>query len=305
MTEHIMPIRYVSIEEERERNPELKMSDLQMLQDWMDKQPHLPNVPLFYLVMFLHSNYYRIEPTKTTIENFFTIRTRMPEIFFNRDPVAWKELRKAFTILAVLPLQQRTKEGYLVTIHKFLDTNPSRYNNVEALKYIFMTCEVQNITEGTSSGQIIVFDGTGFSLGHVGRMNLMLLKKILYFIQEAAPVRLKAIHVLNAVPAAETLLNMVKPLVKTDLLNIIHFHTDIKSAEEFFPIEALPNEMGGKAGPIKDLVDDHIKLLEEFRPWFQQDERISQVNESLRVGKFKAADDLFGVDGSFKKLELD
>ncbi|XP_014473999.1 PREDICTED: alpha-tocopherol transfer protein-like isoform X2 [Dinoponera quadriceps] len=306
MTEYIMPIRYVSMEEEFKRNPELKMSDLQMLKDWMDKQPHLPDIPILYLIIFLHSNYYHIEPTKSTIENFFTVRWRMPEVFYNRDPVAWKELRKAFTVVALILLQQRTKENYIMIFGKLLDTNPSRYNYVETLKYLFMTCEVQNITEGTSSGQVIVFDATGFSLGHVGRMNLMLLKKILFFVQEeGAPVRLKVIHVLNAIPAAETLLNMLKPFMKANLLNIVHFHANIKSAEEFLPIEALPNEMGGKAGPLKDLVDMNIKLLEEFRPWFLQDERILRVNESLRVGKFQAADDLFGVDGSFKKLEID
>lgn len=98
MAEYVMPIRYVSIEEECKRNSELKISDLQMLKDWMDKQPHLPNIPILYLIMFLHSNYYRMEPAKLTIENFFTVRTHMPEVFSNRDPVGWKELRKAFTV---------------------------------------------------------------------------------------------------------------------------------------------------------------------------------------------------------------
>lgn len=99
MTEYVMPVQYVGVEEECKRNPELKISDLQMLKDWMDKQPHLPNIPIVFLIIFLHSNYYRIEPTKSTIENFFTVRTHMPEVFSNRDPVAWKELRKAFTVM--------------------------------------------------------------------------------------------------------------------------------------------------------------------------------------------------------------
>lgn len=93
-----LPPRYVSIEEELKRNPELKMSDLQILKEWIDKQPHLPKIEMVYLVMFLHCNYYRMEPTKKTIDNFFSIRTHFPEVFSNRDPVAWKELRKAFSV---------------------------------------------------------------------------------------------------------------------------------------------------------------------------------------------------------------
>lgn len=95
----VLPTRYISIEEECKRNPELKMSDLQMLKDWMDKQPHLPNMEIIYFVAFLHSNYYNIEATKRTIENFFTVRTHFPEVFSNRDPIAWKGLRKAFNVV--------------------------------------------------------------------------------------------------------------------------------------------------------------------------------------------------------------
>lgn len=108
-----------------------------------------------------------------------------------------------------------------MTFGKLLNSNPSQFNHNECLKYLFMTCEVQNVIEGTSRGLVIVLDATGLTLGHVGRMNLMSLKKILFFIQEAAPVRLKALHVLNAIPAAETLLSLVKPFVKTELLNIV------------------------------------------------------------------------------------
>lgn len=53
------------------------------------------------------------------------------------------------------------------------------------------------------------------------------------------------------------------------------------------------------------MINKHIKLLEEFRAWFQHDERFARVNESLRVGKFQSGNGLFGMDGSFKKLEID
>lgn len=122
---------------------------------------------------------------------------------------------------AIISLEQQTKENYIITFGKLLDPNPNQFNLTELLKYMFMICEVQNVMEGTSCGQVMVFDATGFTLGHIGRMNLMTLKKILFFIQEGSPVRLKAIHVINAIPAAETLLNMLKPFVKKELLSIV------------------------------------------------------------------------------------
>lgn len=300
-----LPIRYVNIEEECKRNPELKMSDLQMLKDWMEKQPHLPRIEMLYLVMFLHSNYYRIEPTKKTIDNFFTIRTLLPEVFSNRDPIAWKELRRTFSVIAAVPLEQKTKEGYIMTFAKFLDPNPSKFDYFECLKYLLMTCEVQNVIHGTSEGLVIIFDAAGLTFAHIASMNLMGIKKIFFYIQEAAPVRLKAFHILNSMPIVDTLVNLIKPFMKKELMNLLHFHSNMETVKKYLPVEALPNEYDGKAGPIEEIATKHVKLLEEFRDWFQYNDVSGRVNESLRVGKCESAESLFGVDGSFKKLELD
>lgn len=84
-----------------------------------------------------------------------------------------------------------------------------------------------------------------------------------------------------------------------------HTHTSLESVAKFIPVDALPNEIGGKAGPIMELHGKTIKMLEESRDWFVQEEQVNRVNESLRPGKGKTATDLFGVEGSFKKLEID
>ena len=78
-------LKMVPLDEEFRRNPELKEDDLQHLRDWLKKQPHLPRISDSELVIFLHSNYYRLEPTKNTIDAFYTARTHVPEFFSNRD----------------------------------------------------------------------------------------------------------------------------------------------------------------------------------------------------------------------------
>lgn len=89
-------VTFVPLEEELKKNSELKKSDIESLQNWCAKQPFLPKISDSELAIFLHSNYYLMEPTKTTIDTFYTIRTHVPEFFANRDPVGSKELRKMF-----------------------------------------------------------------------------------------------------------------------------------------------------------------------------------------------------------------
>lgn len=79
----------------------------------------------------------------------------------------------------------------------------------------------------------------------------------------------------------------------------------METFEKIFPLEILPNESGGKAGPVEEFRQKSIKDLEEFSDWFAQDELHGRVNESLRVGKAKNATDLFGAEGSFKSLAID
>lgn len=128
-----------------------------------------------------------------------------------------------------MPLEQKTKEGYIMTFAKLLNPNPNKFDYLECAKYFFMTCEVQNLINGTSEGQIVIFDPSGLSVGHIIHVNLMIVKKIAYYIQEAIPVRLKAIHVLNTMPIIDTLLNMIKPFLKAELLQLVSQRHVIRS----------------------------------------------------------------------------
>lgn len=88
----------ITVEEEFRKNPELKETDLESLREWCKKQPHLPKIPDIDLILFLHSNYYSIEPTKKTIDNYYTMRTHVPELFTNRDIVNCKSLRQQLNV---------------------------------------------------------------------------------------------------------------------------------------------------------------------------------------------------------------
>lgn len=76
---------------------------------------------------------------------------------------------------------------------------------------------------------------------------------------------------------------------------------------EFIPIEALPNELGGKAGPITELHEAEVKKLENHRDWFLEDELRARVDESKRPKKVKShTQKSTVVTDSFKnKLDID
>ncbi|KYQ56321.1 Alpha-tocopherol transfer protein-like protein, partial [Trachymyrmex zeteki] len=298
-------IKGVTLEEEMKKNPQLKLSDIQSLREWCEKQPHLPKIEDNFLALFLHSNYYQMEPTKNTIENYYTTRTHMSDIFCNRDPFQEKGLRQIFKFAAAFSLNGLTKDGYKMIFATLLDSDLSFYDYNNCFKYGVMTSDIHFLMEGTNNGYIFIFDVSKLSFGHVTRVNPLTVKKHLYYIQEAMPIRLKAIHVLNATPAMELFMNMAKPFLKNELIKIIHFHVSLESISEYISVDALPNEIGGKAGSVHKLAEIQVKTLEDYREWFLLDESTRRVDEALRIGKSKTANDLFGIEGNFKKLDID
>lgn len=48
-----------------------------------------------------------------------------------------------------------------------------------------------------------------------------------------------------------------------------------------------------------------MKYLEDRREYFLEEQRTRRVNENLRPNKSPLDDQLFGMAGSFKKLDID
>lgn len=297
--------KMITVEEEFKKNPELKESDLQALREWCKKQPHLPKIADIDLILFLHSNYYLLEPSKRTIDNYFTMRTHVPELFTNRDVLNSPSLRKQLDIAVYTPLKGLSKKGYSIIYSRFIDFDPTHFVHSEMEKSNGMVVDLWLRTEGTVKGHVFLMDMQGSQMGHVSRMNPSIAKKSLLYVQDALPVRLKELHVMNVTPLFDVMLTICKPFVKKELLDMLHFHTSLESLEEYIPLDILPNEAGGKAGPLSKFNEDRMKLLTDFRDWFIEDEKSGRVNENLRPGKSKNAGEVFGVEGSFKKLDID
>ncbi|KAL0129291.1 hypothetical protein PUN28_004178 [Cardiocondyla obscurior] len=300
-------IKRISYEEEKKKNPELKDSDIQILKDWSVKQAHLPKILDVEYVLFLHSNYYRIEAAKNTIEEYYTSRTHMTEFFCDRDPLGTKHLREIFKVTAEMTLSLPTKEGYKIIYGRLIDYEPSHFVYNDLMKYFSMVVDLWLYIEGTAKGHVIVIDMANVTFAHAARLSPLGIKKYLYYLQEALPVRLKGLHFINTNAVMDIVLSMMKPFMKKELMDVLHIHASPKDTlPKFMPLEAFPCDVGldGKSRPWKEQYEEILKNLEDHREWFLQDEVTGRVNETLRVGKSKTMD-LFGVEGSFKKLDID
>ncbi|KAI4454748.1 alpha-tocopherol transfer protein-related [Holotrichia oblita] len=162
--------------------------------------------------------------------------------------------------------------------------------------------------DGLAEGYIVLFDMKGVSLGHLARVSLPSLRAFMIYIQEAHPARLKSIHVLNTANFINHIMRLVTPMIKSEILNIVHFHSGmlicVVCLEPFnliyrdnlfsnliagihpenIPIEILPKEYGGEACSIKDLDEETKRLSAKYIQWLRDTESF-KVDDSKRPKK--------------------
>ncbi|KAG8035436.1 hypothetical protein G9C98_006882 [Cotesia typhae] len=270
-------IQRVTLEEELDRNPELKKSDIKLLKEWCKKQPHLPKILDSDLVLFLSSNYYDLERAKATIESFYTIRTNAKEYFSSRDPLKNQELRQSFQTVTFMPLDGETPEGYKIFFGRLINYDPSKFMWTSSMKYLHMSLDLSMFTQGAAKGHVFIFDMSNATLGHSTRMSVLGCRKLINYLQEGLPIRLKGIH-------------FIKSLT---IVQIVHVHTNDETLEKFVPVDLLPNESGGKAGPLMEIHQKHIKFLEDHRDFFLEEEINCRVDEFLRPRRSSGAMSFF------------
>lgn len=94
----------VSVEDQYQQFPDLNRNEVHKLLDWIQKQPHFPNITgknwcsiyiainwltmnllEFEMILFFHACECKVEATKVCIDNYYTVRTHCPEYFAKRD----------------------------------------------------------------------------------------------------------------------------------------------------------------------------------------------------------------------------
>ncbi|XP_017781431.1 PREDICTED: alpha-tocopherol transfer protein-like [Nicrophorus vespilloides] len=285
-------------------NKDLKKENVQALMDWLQHQPHFPPLTEYQVIIFLHSCYYNNEAAKKTIDNYLTVRKFCPEFFANRNP-SNPDIQTALDLLTISPLPKLTKEGYCIIYFRLVDTNTDKfvYNNL--IKMFDMAASIALKELGTVNGHIIVIDLEGYSLTHIMKMGVMTVKKYMFFLQEALPFRLKGFHFANAVPFMDKLMLLMKPFMKKELLEMLQVHSgNNETLFEFVDKNCLPNEIGGSVGSVFEIHNAFRQKFFDYKNFFEEEEKLV-VDESKRPGSPRNVGDIFGVEGTFKKMEID
>lgn len=294
-------------EEELNEVPSRRADDIVALIKWIDAQPYLnARTEEQWLLSFLRVSKFSLEKAKTRIEKFYSLRSFAPEVFQTRDPylLAVQAMFKD-RIGMVLPIVNGEPVRVIFRVGT-VDTETLSFESRMKIFAMILDFLLWECDEISIAGLFILFDGTGVTYKHLSQVTLPILRKCVTCFVNAYPIRIKGMHVIHVPSFAMPIINLGLQLLPQKVASVAHFYSDdSKSAiHKDFPAKFLPVEYGGYGQSMSELSEQLRVKMESYKDWYLNDEIYSTI-ESKRPKDSPLSNELFGLDGSFRKLEVD
>lgn len=212
--------------------PNKIQENLDIFKEWIRKSAHLrARTDDQFLVTFLRGCKYSLEMAKKKLDMFYTLRTHIPEMLSDRDPLN-ERLHRIIKLGVVLPLPDTETPGsprLMLMRPGAYDANEFGIN--EVMKVSTMVNDILLIEDDNSivAGQIGVIDLKNMTVAHFVQMQPALMKKMSMMFQEGMPVRQKGVHYINAPSAFEKFFNLFKTFLNDKMKSRVRFTFKIPS----------------------------------------------------------------------------
>ncbi|KAK9875988.1 hypothetical protein WA026_011088 [Henosepilachna vigintioctopunctata] len=249
--------------------------DIEEIKEWL-KYENLPDATDEQVVLFLLSCDSDIEKTKSTILAYYKYRNIGPNISNNRD-INCKELKHIISTVESGVIPNRTKENYMVLFGRLKNFSYWNFHLESSMKYLFMTLDM-GLQKNPPDGVVALFDMKGMGLMHLTKLRVGPLKIFFHLVQEGLPCQIRDIHVLNSAYFIDKLLAIIKPFMKKELVDMLHFHQSDIDMEEFFAnhleADCVPSDYGGKSPSVEAIAETSLENMKKMTEWFDIEEEM-------------------------------
>ncbi|KAI9559252.1 hypothetical protein GHT06_016041 [Daphnia sinensis] len=295
-------------EKELSEDEHLRTQSVLALREWVKKQPHLQAMPLDakFLLKYLRGCKYSMEKAKKKLELTLTLRSALPEFFSDWDPLL-PENQEILSLGGSLPLPGYDHLGRKVLLARPGAHDPAKFKFEHIQRVGFMVSEVLGDEDEQLfiTGMVVLIDLSDFGMNHFTSMPLPVIKKLMPCFEDAAPIRPKSMNYIHTPSIFNLIHNLINTMMKEKMQKRLRIHgDDMESLYKEIPKSILPKDYGGDNMSVAELTTYWKKKCEDRRDFLIAQSKVKS-DESRRPGRPKTADELFGIEGSFRKLNVD
>ncbi|KAF5275900.1 hypothetical protein FQR65_LT04139 [Abscondita terminalis] len=285
--------------------PERVQEDIAYIRRWLLKQPHIhARLDDATLLMHLRGCKFSLEKTKRKLEVSHAIKSAFPNVFRNRDPLLPNlQCILKQNIVAVLP---ETSNGPLWVLFRIENATPETLSVSDFIKLSTIVTDVtlRECISSSIAGRAVLLDLKNMSPGFFTLITPTTIKQYITCHLNVYPLRLKAIHLINFPTILVPLMNLFKKLIGHKLGNRVILYSAENTVTRYLPLSILPSEFGGTGEPFVNICEKLRTKIESYRDWLIEDEQYG-CDESKRPATSIVDIDLFSIDGSFRKINVD
>ncbi|XP_065082760.1 alpha-tocopherol transfer protein-like [Ochlerotatus camptorhynchus] len=300
--------RAIALDELRE-TPQVKEQALAQLRDWIAKHPAIKScrTDAGFLLKFLRVRKYGHVTTCENLERYLVMRQSIPRWFGKLDTSEpW--VSDVIDAGPILPLGY-DPNGKLLTLVKIGYFDPKKYSNQHFVRFWTMILDsYQEEAEMQIAGGSAVFDMEGFTMAHIAQWPVTDLHRYVSYMINTTPMRIKGIHLVNIPKYAVSFAELIISFFNAKQKSRTHFHKSFDEYTKCYDATVLPKEYDARGRFTLDELKDQLrKRLARYRDviYEQSTTEIDQTMCKPLQKQDVEHDTGFGVDGSFRKLNLD
>ncbi|CAK9831239.1 clvs2 [Anthophora retusa] len=283
----------------------IRMEALNQFRHWIQKHPNIKRcrTDAAFLLRFLRTKKFSVPMAEEMLERYLTIRQLYPNWFRNLD-IEDPDIEAIIDAGYLVPLMERDRHGRRVLLSCAGRFDPYKYTSAQMARAHSLVVEaLMDDEENQVRGYTYVNDESGLTMGHLSAWSLTDIRNMLRCIQNSTPMRHKETHFVNIPSCAIKIIEFAISLLNDKLKNRISVHKSLEELKNAIDPRILPKEYGGDT-PLCDMIAAFKKTLREQR------DRIKDLDDmyveiSSMDCQYASDDNLTGISGSFRKLEVD
>ncbi|XP_053674534.1 alpha-tocopherol transfer protein-like [Anopheles nili] len=282
--------------------------NLAQLRDWIAKHPHIHRcrTDARFLLRFLRTKKHSFLAASQTLERYLAARALHPSWFQQLD-IRSPDLAHLADIGFLYALKERDANGCLVSLCDWGLIDPKRFTLDQSNRMHALMIEAYGDDSLVQcAGAIAIFDMKHVQLAHHSIISLSTLRLLARYINNAVPVRCRAIHAVNVPAGALWIINGLVNFLDEKIRNRFNLFRDYDELAQKFDRSLLPKEYGGK-----EPRSEHMRVFREHCERYRDrllalDEMEIDLEHDESYSRQAMLDDIEGgAVGSFRKLELD